>query len=254
MTGLLEGKNVVITGAGSGIGRSAALVLAGHGASLLLADIDNGTCQDTADLVTARGGTARAVRADVSRADDVRDMVEAAVSTYGRLDGAFNNAGIDGAFESVADSTQENWDRVISVNLQGVWLCLRAELRAMLATGGGAIVNNSSIGGLVGMGLGLSAYVAAKHGVVGLTRAAALEYATKGIRVNAVCPGTVRTGMYDQVVATGVVTEAEIAAMQPINRSARPEEIAESVAWMLSDRASFVTGQALAVDGGLVAQ
>jgi NAD(P)-dependent dehydrogenase (short-subunit alcohol dehydrogenase family) len=254
MTRLLEGRAVIITGAGSGIGRSAAEVMAEHGADLLLADINHDTCQETADLVISKGGKAVAVRADVSKEDEVEAMVEAAVSTYGRLDGAFNNAGVDGAFESVADSTQSNWDHVMSVNLTGVWLCMRAQVRQMLGNGGGSIVNNSSIGGLVGMGIGLSAYVAAKHGVVGLTRAAALEYATQGIRVNAVCPGTVRTGMYDQVVATGVVTEEQIAAMQPINRPADPREIAEAAAWLLADRASFVTGQALAVDGGLVAQ
>jgi NAD(P)-dependent dehydrogenase (short-subunit alcohol dehydrogenase family) len=254
MTKLLEGRSVVITGAGSGIGRSAAEVLAEHGADLLLGDIDLDTCQETADLVVNEGGKAIAMRADVCQADDVEAMIERAVSTYGRLDGAFNNAGVDGLFESVGDSTQANWDHVMSVNLTGVWLCMRAQIRRMLVDGGGAIVNNSSTGGLVGMGLGLSAYVAAKHGVVGLTKAAALEYATQGIRVNAVCPGTVRTGMYDQVVATGVVTEEQIAAMQPINRPAQPREIAEAVAWLLADRASFVTGQALAVDGGLVAQ
>ncbi|MEV0074057.1 MULTISPECIES: glucose 1-dehydrogenase [unclassified Amycolatopsis] len=251
---MLEGKSVIVTGAGSGIGRSTALVLAGYGARLLLADIDHGTCRETADLVVAQGGTATAVKADVALEDDVEAMVAAAVAAYGRLDGAFNNAGVDGAFESVAESTRDNWHRVMSVNLEGVWLCMRAEIRRMLGAGGGSIVNTSSTGGLVGMGIGLSAYVAAKHGVVGLTRAAALEYATQGIRVNAVCPGTVRTGMYEQVVATGVVTEEQIAAMQPINRAAQPEEIAEAVAWMLSDRASFVTGQAWAVDGGLVAQ
>jgi NAD(P)-dependent dehydrogenase (short-subunit alcohol dehydrogenase family) len=254
MTRMLEGRAVIITGAGSGIGRSAAEVMAVHGAQLLLADINHSTCQETADLVTAQGGQAVAIRADVSRADDVDAMTEAAISTYGRLDGAFNNAGVDGAFESVADSTRANWDEIMATNLTGVWLCMRAQIRRMLSNGGGAIVNNSSIGGLVGMGIGLSAYVAAKHGVVGLTRAAALEYATQGIRVNAVCPGTVRTGMYDQVVATGVVTEEQIAAMQPINRPADPREIAEAAAWLLADRASFVTGQALAVDGGLLAQ
>jgi NAD(P)-dependent dehydrogenase (short-subunit alcohol dehydrogenase family) len=207
---LLEGKSVLVTGAGSGIGRAAAEVFAAHGARLLLVDVNGDTCKETAELF---GG--RPFVADVSKADDVEAMVEAAVDAYGRLDGAFNNAGVDGAFESIAESTRANWDRV---------------------------------------GLGLSAYVAAKHGVLGLTKAAALEYATQGIRVNAICPGTVKTGMYHQVVATGVVTEEQIAAMQPINRPADPREIAEAAAWLLADQASFVTGQALAVDGGLVTQ
>jgi NAD(P)-dependent dehydrogenase (short-subunit alcohol dehydrogenase family) len=246
---MLDGKAVLITGAGSGIGRAAAEVFAKHGARLLLVDVNGDTCKETAELY---GG--RPFVADVSNEDDVRAMVRAAVDAYGRLDGAFNNAGVDGSFESIADSTRANWDRVMDVNLMGVWLCLRAEIRQLLSDGGGAIVNTSSTAGLVGMGLGLSAYVAAKHGVVGLTKAAALEYATQGIRVNAICPGTVKTGMYHQVVATGVVTEEQIAAMQPIKRPADPREIAEAAAWLLADHASFVTGQALAVDGGLVTQ
>jgi NAD(P)-dependent dehydrogenase (short-subunit alcohol dehydrogenase family) len=245
---LLDGKVVLVTGAGSGIGRAAAEVFAGYGAQLVLADVNGDTCKDTAAMV---GGIA--VVGDVSNEDDVESMVGQAVTTFGRLDGAFNNAGIDGVFESVAESTRENWDRVLDVNLTGVWLCMRAEIRSMVATGGGSIVNTSSTGGLVGMGLGLSAYVAAKHGVVGLTKAAALEYATQGIRVNAVCPGTVKTGMYHSVVATGVVTEEQIAAMQPVGRPGEATEIAEAAAWLLGDGASFVTGQAVAVDGGLVA-
>jgi NAD(P)-dependent dehydrogenase (short-subunit alcohol dehydrogenase family) len=249
MTGMLADKVVLVTGAGSGIGRAAARVFAAHGARLLLADIDGDTCEETAAMVDAV-----AVTADVSIEDDVAAMVDAAITAYGRLDGAFNNAGVDGTFAPVVESTVDNWQEVMAVNLTGVWLCMRAEIRRMLASGGGAIVNTSSTGGLVGMGHGIAAYVAAKHGVVGLTKAAALEYATHGIRINAVCPGTVRTGMYEQVVATGVVTEEEIAAMQPINRPADAEEIAEAAAWLLSDHASFVTGQALAVDGGLVAR
>lgn len=255
MTGLLlQDKVGVITGASSGIGRSAAQVFADHGARLVLADVDEAGGADTAHRIVEAGGSAVFVRADVSEPAQVEAMVAAAVERYGRLDCAFNNAGVDGRAASIGEDTEQNFDHVTAVNLKGVWLCVRAEIPHLLAAGGGAIVNTASAAGLVGVGLGMAPYVAAKHGVVGLTKAAALEYATAGIRVNAVCPGGVRTAMLDDAIGQRILTEQQAAALQPVNRLGTPEEVAQAAAWLCSDRASFITGHALSVDGGFVAR
>lgn len=251
-SGLLAGKTALITGASSGIGRAAAQVFSAHGAQVLLADIDSKGGQKTVELVERAGGRAHFITTDVRQPDEVAAMVEAAVTYFGRLDCAFNNAGIDGQIKPLAESTMENWQDVIGVNLTGVWLCMRAEIRQMSATGG-AIVNTSSLAGLVGVGLGISAYVAAKHGVVGLTRAAALECASQEIRVNAICPGVVRTPMLDEAIRLGALSEEQARAMQPLDRIGRPDEIGQAAAWLCSDHASFITGQALAADGGATA-
>lgn len=250
-TRLLSGKVALITGAASGIGRAAAGVFVGHGAQVVLADV-NAAGEDVAKEVRAAGGEAIFVRADVSRAQDVEALVAATVERYGRLDCAFNNAGIDGVLGCTADCTEENWDRVVAVNLKGVFLCMKHEIAQMLKQGGGAIVNTASVAGLVGVGQ-LPAYVASKHGVVGLSRAAAIEYAKQGIRVNALCPGAVRTPMIEDAIRQGV-PEDTLDAMQPIGRIGAPAELAEAAAWMCSDKASFMTGHAMAVDGGLTAQ
>jgi NAD(P)-dependent dehydrogenase (short-subunit alcohol dehydrogenase family) len=251
---LLEGKVAIITGAASGIGRGAAMVFARHGARLVLGDIDEAGGEETAKAITETGADALFVRTDVTSATDVEAMVRAAMDRYGGLDCAFNNAGIEGAQQSLADSTEENWDQVNAVNLKGVWLCLRSEVALMLRSGGGAIVNTSSVAGLVGIPFGLSAYTASKHGVLGLTKAAALEYATAGIRVNAVCPGGIRTAMFDRSIDAGIVTAEQAAALQPVNRLGTPEEVGQTAAWLCSDQSSFITGHAIAVDGGYVAR
>jgi NAD(P)-dependent dehydrogenase (short-subunit alcohol dehydrogenase family) len=255
MSSMLEGKSAVITGAASGIGAAAARVFSAHGARLVLADIDEEGGHQVAEQIVKDGGEALFVHTDVTSEPQVAAMVEAAVTAYGRLDCAFNNAGVDGETAPLHESTLENWEQVLRVDLTGVWLCLKHEIRQMLQQGGGTIVNTSSIAGLVGLGATpQAAYFAAKHGVIGLTRQAALEYAERDIRVNAVCPGAVRTGLMEAAVQAGVITEQAAVAYTPVKRMATPAEIAESAAWLCSPLASFTTGHILTADGGWTAQ
>lgn len=252
--GLLDRKIALITGASSGIGRAAALAFAREGAKLTIADVAAGGGEETARRVRDGGGEAEFVRCDVSKSADVKALVDAVVKRYGRLDCAFNNAGIEGQMLHVADDTEENFDRVIAIDLKGVFLCLKYEIRQMLdQKTGGAIVNTASTAGLTGS-QGMPAYTAAKHGVVGLTRVAGLEYSRAGIRVNAVCPGVIDTPMVERLVAERPKMEQRLVAVEPIGRKGKPEEIAEAALWLCSDKASFVTGCAMAVDGGLTAQ
>ncbi|MBW4092010.1 MAG: glucose 1-dehydrogenase [Proteobacteria bacterium] len=254
MAGMLDGKTALITGSGGGIGRAAALVFAREGARLALTDANRDTAQDTVAMVNAAGGQALALGGDVTDSGDVQALIHDTLATYGRLDCAFNNAGIagyqvDAAGKRTAEWSDAAFDRMIGVNLKGVWLCMKHEILHMQANGGGAIVNTGSIAGLVGLPTS-SAYVAAKHGVLGLTKTAAIEYAGDKIRVNAVCPGYVRTKMTEEVMARRGET---ILAMVPARRMGEPEEIAEMVAWLCSDRASYVTGACYNVDGGYMA-
>ncbi len=255
MPGILQDKIALVTGAASGIGRATSLVMAREGARVVVSDIDAEGAEATLSAIKELGGQGIFIHADVSNAEDVQALVAGAVETYGRLDCAYNNAGIEGFMEGrLHEYPEEIWDRLIDINLKGVWLCLKYEIPRMLEQGGGAIVNTASAAGLVGSRR-LSAYVASKHAVVGLTKAAALEYAKDGIRVNAVCPGIIDTPMVRRLNAGRKADdEGPISSLQPVGRLGAPEEIAESVAWLCSDAASLVTGAAMAVDGGFTAQ
>jgi NAD(P)-dependent dehydrogenase (short-subunit alcohol dehydrogenase family) len=253
MAGRVDGKVALVTGGGSGIGRATALAFAREGAKVVVADVVVAGGEETVRLIKAAGGEATFVKADVAKAAEVEALVKKTVETYGKLDCAFNNAGIEGEIAQTTDCTEENWNRVVDIDLKGVWLCMKYEIPYMLKQGSGAIVNTASVAGLVGF-QGLPAYVAAKHGVNGLTKTAALEYAKSGIRVNAVCPGVIQTPMVERAFRANPQFGEAAAALEPVGRLGKPEEIAEAVVWLCSDAASFVTGLPMAVDGGLVAQ
>ena len=253
MAASLEGKVALVTGGSSGIGRATSLAFARAGAKVVISDVDGKGGDETARKVKEAGGEAIFVKADVSKTADVKALIDKAVQTYGRLDCAYNNAGIEGPVASIHEYPEDSWNRVIDVNLKGVWLCMMYEIPQMLQQGSGAIVNTSSISGLKGSQR-WSAYVASKHGVIGLTRAAAVEYGKAGIRVNAVCPGAVDTPMGQRVLALNLEMDPPYIEEYPLDRVGSPEEIAEPVVWLCSDEASYITGVVLSIDGGWAAQ
>jgi NAD(P)-dependent dehydrogenase (short-subunit alcohol dehydrogenase family) len=253
MAGSLEGKAVLVTGGGSGIGRATSLLLAKQGAKVMIADYVPEGALKTVAMIKEAGGTADCLVADVSVTKQVEMMVAKTVDTYGRIDGAFNNAGIEGKMAGTIDTAEENFDRTIAINLKGVWLCMKYEIPQMLKQGGGVIVNTASIAGLVGFE-GLPAYNASKHGVVGLTKTAALEFAQKNIRVNCVCPGVIQTPMVARLMDGGGMNENDMRAGEPVGRFGQPHEIGEGVVWLLSDASSFVTGHSMVIDGGWIAR
>lgn len=251
---LVEGKVALVTGAGSGIGRASALTFAREGAKVVVVDVNAAGGEETVRMIKKAGGESIFVRADVSKSSEVKAMVDRTMEVYGRLDCAHNNAGIPATLHNTADLPEEDWDRIININLKGVWLCMKYEIPQMLKLGKGAIVNTASRLGLAALEK-RSGYTASKHGVVGLTRTAALEYAQAGIRVNCVCPGTIVTPLLEDVFRRGgPQVEAALKAEEPIGRLGTPEEVAEVVVWLCSDAASFVTGHPMVVDGGMLAK
>jgi NAD(P)-dependent dehydrogenase (short-subunit alcohol dehydrogenase family) len=246
-------KVALITGAGGGLGRAMALALARAGARIMAADVAEDQARATARSVEDAGGSARFAQADVTDAEAVERMVQATVDWGGRLDYAINNAGIGGASARTADYPEAEWHRVIAINLTGVWLCMRSEIPRMLAQGGGVIVNVASVAGIVALASN-SAYTASKHGVVGLTKAAALEYVRSGIRINALCPGFTRTPMVEQLIESRPQLAERLPRSMPIGRLGTPEEIADAVVYLCSDGAAFMVGHALVLDGGIAAQ
>ncbi len=249
--GRLQDKVVIVTGGGSGIGRATALAFAGEGAKVVAADVVVEGGEETVKMIRDGGGEAIFVKVDVSNADQVKAMVDKTMETYGRLDCAANNAGISPPPVSVSRCTEESWDQVIDINLKGVFLCMKFEMPRMLKGGGGAIVNTASMVGLIADG-GHPAYAASKHGVVGLTKTVAIAYGKTGIRVNAVCPGVIRTPQSERAFTDNPELRAQSIGMAPMDRAAEPEEVARAIVWLCSSEASFITGHALAVDGGYV--
>ncbi|TPE46220.1 SDR family oxidoreductase [Pontibacter mangrovi] len=251
MDRFFEDKVAIVTGGSFGIGRATAMLFAQRGAKVAVVDWVEDA--ETVNSITAAGGEAIFIKCDVSKDSDVQAMVEKTVSTFGRLDYAFNNAGIEGASAPTHEVTEENFDKVLGVNVKGVWLCMKYEIAEMLRHGKGAIVNCSSIAGLIGFP-GIPAYTASKHAVIGLTKTAALEYAQSGLRVNAICPGAIQTAMIDRFIEKNKTTRDAMVAGEPMGRFGEPGEIAEAAIWLCSDASSFTTGHALVVDGGWVAR
>jgi NAD(P)-dependent dehydrogenase (short-subunit alcohol dehydrogenase family) len=247
--GFYQGKVAFVTGAGSGIGRAAALAFARTGASVTVADISEQGSRETTRLIEEQGGHALSVRCDVTRTEDVKAALGRTIEAFGRLDFAFNNAGVEQRNAAIAEFEEEEWNRIMDVNLRGVFLCMKYEIPLMLKQGGGAIVNTSSGAGVIGI-KGGAAYAAAKHGLIGLTKSAALDYAAQNIRINTVAPGYIATPMMDRFTGGTAEGWAKITAEEPIGRPGRPEEIASAVVWLCSDAASFVVGHTLVVDGG----
>jgi len=251
MEAIFQNKVALVTGGSFGIGRAAAIAFAKRGAKVIIADCieDN----ETVNTISSVGGEAIFINCDISSETNVQALIKKIVDKYGRLDYAFNNAGIEGIAAPTADCTMDNWNKVLGINLTGTWLCMKHELAVMLKQGSGNIVNNASIAGLVGF-QNSPAYVASKHGLIGLTKNAALEYARSGIRINAVCPGVIHTPMIDRFTGKNKEVEKQFENMEPIGRMGKPEEVAEAVIWLCSEGASFVTGHSMVVDGGWVAQ
>jgi len=249
---MLETRVMLVTGAAGGIGRATALAAARAGARVFAADLDAPGAEETARLVRSAGGEAQSAGCDVAQATSVQALIAAVTAAFGRIDCAFNNAGIEGSPAPVATMEEDDFDRVIAVNLKGVWLAMKHEIAAMLPKGGGAIVNTASIAGLVGTP-GYCAYIASKHGVTGLTKSAALAYASQGIRVNAVCPGFIETAMTGRIFEGHAARKEELISRIAQRRFGTPEEIADAVVWMCSDGARYLNGHMLTVDGGYVA-
>jgi NAD(P)-dependent dehydrogenase (short-subunit alcohol dehydrogenase family) len=243
----------LVTGASSGIGRASALAFARAGAKVVAADVTESGGSETVELIKAGGGKAVFIKTDVSKSSEVSSLIDQIVARFGKLDVAHNNAGIEGVMAATHECAEDNWDAIIDTNLKGVWLCLKYEIPQMLKQGFGAVVNTSSVAGLVGL-KGCPAYAASKHGVIGLTKTAALEYAKAGIRINAVCPGLIRTPMIARHVKDDLQKETNLIGYQPLGRMGTPEEVAGAVLWLCSDAASYITGTAVQIDGGLLAQ
>jgi NAD(P)-dependent dehydrogenase (short-subunit alcohol dehydrogenase family) len=254
LTTRFAGRTVLVTGATSGIGKAAALAFAAEGAHVVFSGRRAELGVEIEQAIRKNGHEATFVRADIGESRDVQRLIDTTIETYGRLDCAFNNAGIDGgAFHLTAECPEDQWDEVLRVNLKGIWLCMKFEIPHLLKQKNPSIVNMSSVAGLIG-GAGGSAYFASKHGVIGLTKAAAIEYAAQGLRVNAVAPAVIRTPMAQRLFLDNPETAKYVTALHPIGRVGEPEEVADAVLWLCSDAASFVTGQTLPIDGGYVAR